>query len=204
MSFIELIVLSFAVAMDAFSAGVIDGMTFDKINFPRALIISVIFGFFFTLFSAVGFFASYLLINKFFLESIIRVRHLIVLVSFCLLAFRMFLYGVSEIFDKHTANILDVASPDTRKQHINEKMTLGRVFAQATAQGADKLLLGLALAAIDINFYQFPIFIFSVTALLCFPAIFIGKKIGDALTDKSEFFGGIILVALAIKFFLMR
>ena len=37
------------------------------------------------------------------------------------------------------------------------------------------------------------------TTILCLPAVFIGKKTGDLLSDKAQILGGLLLIGIGAK-----
>jgi putative Mn2+ efflux pump MntP len=75
---------------------------------------------------------------------------------------------------------------------------------QALATSIDALAVGVSLAAMNANIYISAPVIGIITALICFPAVFIGKRIGGLLGNKAEIFGGLILIAIGVRVFVQH
>ena len=77
---------------------------------------------------------------------------------------------------------------------------------QALATSIDALVVGVTLqmAALSpqglaLGVWGATAVIGVTTAILSVGAVYIGKAVGDKLTDKAELFGGLVLLAIGIK-----
>lgn len=198
---LRLLLLSFGISLDAFSTSITDGLLFDKINVKRALAIAVVLGIFLGAMPFAGFFIGKFLINKFTNNPATHIAHIAGHVLLCGLGIKFIVQGIAEYLNKRTAKKIESVAPDTLKEKINEKMTPRILIVQGIAVSIDTLVVGLALSTIEANIFSFAIFTSVITAVACFFGVFIGKKYGDFLVEKADFLGGIILIAIGIKFF---
>lgn len=176
MSIFSIIFLAVALAMDAFSVAVTDGMIVKDIRARDAFKISLFFGAFQFLMPCIGNFLS-----SFAADYIESVDHWI---AFFLLSF----LGIRMIIE-------------SRSEHEIPKNPLknSTLFLMAIATSIDALAAGVTLAAVDT-----PIFLSSavigVTAFIfSFSGTFIGRRFGDFLGTKAETAGGIILILIGTK-----
>lgn len=198
---LRLLLLSFGISLDAFSTSITDGLLFDKINVKRALAIAVVLGIFLGAMPFAGFFIGKFLINKFTNNPATHIAHIAGHVLLCGLGVKFIIQGIAEYLNKRTAKKIETVAPGTLKEKINEKLTPRILIVQGIAVSIDTLVVGLALSTIEANIFSFAIFTSVITAVACFFGAFIGKKYGDFLVEKADFLGGIILIAIGIKFF---
>lgn len=204
MSFWMLFFLSLALALDSFAISVTNGMTFDKINFKRAVIIAINFSFFQTFMSFTGYFTGYFFIKRFFYEIIDDFSTWIVIVLFFIIGIKMLIHGFFEHLNKRAAKTIDSVAPGTLKENLNEKMTVRVLILQGIATSIETFAVGASLSAINANIFYFAPYAGFLTAVLCFPAVFIGKKTGDLFIDKAQFLSGLIIILIALYLFFTK
>ena len=170
MDILSLLFLAAALAMDAFSAAVTDGMIVKKIRFYDAIKVGLFFGVFQFLMPCIG-----NLVSGFATDIVERFDHWI---AFVLLGF----LGLHMIWESRT------------EQEIPKNpLKNSSLLLAAIATSID------ALAAIDTPIL-FSSAVIGITAFLfSFGGVFIGKKFGGFLGSKAECIGGIILISIAIK-----
>jgi len=78
------------------------------------------------------------------------------------------------------------------------------MVALSIATSIDALVVGFSLAMIGIDIWRPGIIIGVITALLSITGIYIGKFLGDRFGKKTEFAGGIIIIALGLKILLQH
>ena len=170
MDILSLLFLAAALAMDAFSAAVTDGMIVKKIRFYDALKVGLFFGVFQFLMPCIG-----NLVSGFATDIVER---------FVLLGF----LGLHMIWESRT------------EQEIPKNpLKNSSLLLVAIATSIDALAAGVTLAAVDTPIL-FSSAVIGITAFLfSFGGVFIGKKFGGFLGSKAECIGGIIIISIAIK-----
>ena len=170
MDILSLLFLAAALAMDAFSAAVTDGMIVKKIRFYDAIKVGLFFGVFQFLMPCIG-----NLVSGFATDIVERFDHWI---AFVLLGF----LGLHMIWESRT------------EQEIPKNpLKNSSLLLAAIATSID------ALAAVDTPIL-FSSAVIGITAFLfSFGGVFIGKKFGGFLGSKAECIGGIILILIGVK-----
>ena len=170
MDILSLLFLAAALAMDAFSAAVTDGMIVKKIRFYDALKVGLFFGVF--LMPCIG-----NLVSGFATDIVERFDHWI---AFVLLGF----LGLHMIWESRTEQEIP------KNPLKNSSLLLAAIATSIDA---------LAAGAVDTPIL-FSSAVIGITAFLfSFGGVFIGKKFGGFLGSKAECIGGIILILIAIK-----
>ena len=170
MDILSLLFLAAALAMDAFSAAVTDGMIVKKIRFYDAIKVGLFFGVFQFLMPCIG-----NLVSGVATDIVERFDHWI---AFVLLGF----LGLHMIWESRS------------EQEIPKNpLKNSSLLLVAIATSID------ALAAVDTPIL-FSSAVIGITAFLfSFGGVFIGKKFGGFLGSKAECIGGIILISIGIK-----
>ncbi len=176
MDILSIILLGIALAMDAFSVSVTDGMLIKNIRTHDALKVGLFFGFFQFLMPCIGIFVS-----SFASHYIEAVDHWI---AFCLLSF----LGIRMIIESHSMHELP-----------KNPLSSSTLTVMAIATSIDAFAAGVTLAAT-----QTPLILSSaiigITAFICsFFGVFIGNRFGDFLGSKAETTGGIVLILIGLK-----
>ncbi len=179
MNYLEIIILSFALAMDAASVSVSNGITIKNISFKHSIIIAGLFGSFQGIMPLIGYFSGYSFSNL-----INKIDHLIALILLGFIGIKMLL----ESFKK-----------DEKESVKNFSFKL--IILQTIATSIDALAVGVTFVSIDINVYYSCLIIAIITFLISLSAIYIGKKFGNILGNKAEVLGGLILIIIALKIF---
>ncbi len=176
MGAVSLMLLAAALAMDAFSVAVTDGMLIKDIRMSDALKIGLFFGAFQVLMPCAGNF-----ISGFSADRIKSIDHWI---AFGLL----FFLGVNMIRGAF----------ETRELPRNP-LKITTLLLMAVATSIDALAAGVSLAAVG-SPVIFSSLMIGVTAFaFSFAGVFIGKKFGAALGGKAEIAGGAVLILIGVK-----
>lgn len=61
------------------------------------------------------------------------------------------------------------------------------------------MAVGVTFAFLQTDIYTASALIGIVTFVLCWMAVYVGKKLGSLLESKAEIFGGVILIGLGFK-----
>ena len=179
--FLESIGLGAGLAMDACAVSVSNGLAEPKMRVFKAFGIAFAFAFFQALMPLIGYLAGHAFVR--YIETFIPWIALGVL---SVLGVKMIVDGVKE----------------ERRSQAEEKkpLKIGTLFIQAIATSIDALGVGLTMAAYTVTqALVAAALIAAVTLLICFPAVFIGKKFGKSLGGKSVIVGGCILLAIGIE-----
>lgn len=176
MGTISLLLLSAALAMDAFSVAVTDGMLLNRVRTYDVLKISLFFGVFQFLMPCIGNF-----ISGFADAYIERFDHWI---AFGLLAF----LGARMI--KEARGMREVPQ---------NPLKISTLFLMAVATSIDALAAGVTLAAVNAPVIFSSLVIGAVAFVFSFLGVFLGKRFGSALDGKAEIAGGVILILIGVK-----
>ena len=214
----EIILLSFALAMDACTVAMTNGMTYPRMSMKKALLIGLFFGFFQFLMPIIGFYVTGVFTGV-FLDAFESISAWI---SFGLLAFlggRMIHEAAKEMQErKREKEAVCPCMPEAEKVQMVEagmslltkteekQLTMGELFTQAIATSIDALAVGVTLQMASISSVGLALgpwgatgMIGVVTFLLSVGSVYIGKFLGEKLADKASLCGGIVLVAIGVK-----
>lgn len=176
MGTISLLLLSAALAMDAFSVAVTDGMLLNRARVCDAIKIGLFFGVFQFLMPCIGNF-----ISGFADAYIERFDHWI---AFGLLAF----LGARMI--KEARGMREVPQ---------DPLKISTLFLMAVATSIDALAAGVTLGAVGAPVVFSSLVIGAVAFIFSFFGVFLGKRCGSALDSKAETAGGVILILIGVK-----
>lgn len=177
MDFISLLFLAIALAMDAFSVSVTDGLMVKNFKITAAIKIGLFFGAFQFIMPCIGNF-----LTSFAAGYIESFDHWI---AFLLLAF----LGTRMIFEA-------VKGEDEIPQNPLKTSTL---FLMAIATSIDALAAGVSLAAVSAPIIYSSAVIGIVAFIFSFCGMYAGRKFGDLLGNKAEILGGVILIVIGLK-----
>ena len=180
MGFIELIILSIGLAMDAFAVAICKGLSMPKMNWKKASIIGLYFGGFQALMPLIGY-----LLGVNFQEKITSIDHWIAFILLGVIGINM---------------IKEAISKDSEKQ--NDSIKFKDMLILAVATSIDALAVGITFAFLKVNILLAISLIGIITFIISVAGVKIGNVFGDKYEKKAEFAGGIILILLGIKILL--
>ena len=203
MQYWEILILSVALAMDACAVAMTNGMSDNKIKVKKALLIGAFFGFFQFLMPLIGFF-----ITGFIADNFLEIFEILsAWISFALLAFlgiKMLADGIKEYREK-----CKFCQEVEKIQKENAALPVGKLFLQAIATSIDALAVGVTLkmaalspAGLVSGEWGATLTIGVITFVLSVISVYIGKAIGNKLTDKAGMFGGAVLLLIGLKILL--
>jgi len=171
------LLLAFALSMDAFAVSIGLGVKSSKFDKNMAFKAALFFGIFQGIMPLFGYFASL------GLGGIIQsVDHWI---AFVLLGF----IGAKMLYESFGENI---------DETIN-KITNKTLLILAIATSIDAMAAGFTLGLLALNPFISMLLIVLITFLFSFTGFFIGAHTGTFLEDKAEKLGGVILIGLGVK-----
>ena len=178
----EIVVVSLALAMDAFAVSICKGLASKEKFIKTGIVCGLWFGFFQALMPFLGWLLGTTVAS--YVESYSA------WIAFALLTF----LGVKMIREA----ILEGKNPEEdgeKDSSLAPKIMV--VFAIATS--IDALAAGLTFAALDVNIWLAISLIGIITCVCSFFGSIIGAKIGSKFKNKAEIAGGIILLGIGLK-----
>lgn len=179
MTFSELILISIGLAMDSCTIATYLGLSTQKLNLKKTILIGTIFGAFQATMPLIGY-----LIGSTFAHIIEKTSHLI---AFSILAFIGY-------------NMIKESNKEIQLFNI---LTIKEISILAIATSIDALAVGITFAFLKINILQACLSIFITTCILSI----LGAKIGSTIIKKfmhlneknMSKLGGIILILMGLK-----
>ena len=175
MNYIELLLISFALSMDAFSVSICKGITLKYKIKRNSFIISLSFSIFQMLMPIIGYYLGSKL-NNYFLSF----NHII---AFIILS----IIGINMIKESY------------KKEDINIGLSIKELISLSIATSIDALAVGITFSLFKINLLLSILTIGIITFILCLIGVNLGKYLSNKYEQKSEIFGGIILIIIALK-----
>lgn len=166
--------------MDAFAISICKGLSMKEINWKKTRVVSTYFSIFQAIMPIIGYF-----LGSSFDKYLISFDHWII---FSILS----IIGVNMIKDAFKEQVV--------KKNDNTDFKTMIVLAIATS--IDALAVGVTFAFLDSNIIIASSIIGIVTFVLSFIGVIIGNKFGYRYQEKSEIFGGVILIIIGIKILL--
>lgn len=174
----SVVLLSFALAADAFAVSLCKGFSVKKIDYRYYAIVAVYFGGFQALMPVFGYFLGTAL------DTVIaRFDHFIAFILLFFIGAKM----IKESFGEQSC------SEDSAEFGIKVMIPL------AIATSIDALAVGVSLAIEKSNIIFCAVIIGVITAISSSIALKLGNKFGLYLGHKASLLGGIILIFLGVK-----
>ena len=173
----EIIVIGVGLAMDAFAVSICKGLAMKKMDWKKAVIIALYFGFFQAMMPVLGYF-----LGTTFRGLVEKIDHWI---AFALLLF----IGINMIKE----------SFDAEDEKKNDNIDVKTMIILAIATSIDALAVGITFSFFEVNILLAVLIIGIITFALSIIGVKIGNKFGDKFQNKAEFSGGIILILIGTK-----
>ena len=185
--FTNSILLGVGLAMDAFSACLVNGMKETNMKKSKMIGTSSLFAFFQALMPMLGWICVHTVLQYF--EAF---EKFIPYIALALLGF----IGGKMLYEA-------LKKKDNNEQTGENKIGLGSLIVQGIATSIDALSVGFTIAE-----YQFLSALISVLIIgivtfgICLLGVFLGKKFGTKLQNKATILGGVILILIGIEIFI--
>ena len=185
MGFVELLLLSVGLGMDAFAVSICKGLAMKKLTVKQAVIVGAWFGGFQALMPTLGY-----LLGTTFARFVNAVSDWI---AFVLLA----LIG---------ANMIKEALSKEEEEEADASLGVKEMFVLAVATSIDAFAVGVSFACMEIGSMIVPavLFIGVITFSLSAAGVKVGNVFGTKYKAKAELAGGIILILLGVKIILQH
>lgn len=178
MSIGELVIVAFALSMDAFAVAVCKGLSMRRAKLKPAVTIGLYFGLFQALMPLLGY-----LLGSQFSEQIEAFDHWIAFVLLSLIGLKM----VKESFDK------------VCESEADSQLSPRVMLPLALATSIDALVVGLSFALLKVQIVPAVASIGIITMLLSMLGVKIGSVFGCKYKSRAEFAGGLVLVLMGTK-----
>ncbi len=182
------ILMGFALAMDAFSVSIANGLTWPHMSRKRMSLIAGTYAFFQFAMPMIGWIcvhtaAQYFTVFQKFIPWI-------ALILLALIGGNMIREGLK----KDTPGDEEAAKP-----HM---LSLGTLALQGVATSIDALSVGFTISDYGAASALIAALLIAVTTfVICMIGLLFGKKFGERLADKATVIGGLILIAIGIEIF---
>lgn len=177
MSFVELILLSIGLGMDAFAVSICKGISIKEMNVKKAKTIGLYFGIFQGLMPVIGY-----LLGKGFESVVINIDHWIAFILLSVIGFNMIREAISNVEDKN-----------------DDDISFKTMIVLSLATSIDALAIGITFAFLQVDVVSAVLMIGVITFVLCVVGCKIGNKFGNRFERKAEIVGGGILIFLGAK-----
>ncbi|MGM9763475.1 MAG: manganese efflux pump MntP family protein [Candidatus Cryptobacteroides sp.] len=178
MSFVELLLISIGLAMDAFAVSVGKGLSVDRLKPGHYVSVSLWFGVFQALMPLGGYY-----LGVSFADKVTAYDHWIAFVLLGLIGANM---------------IKEALSKDEENPH-DSSFSFVTMLLLAIATSIDALAVGVSFAFLTVNIWMAVLVIGVVTAICSAVGMKIGNLFGLKYKSKAELFGGIILICIGVK-----
>lgn len=182
MNIFALIVLSFAMSMDAFAASIVQGTKQTAISLQKALKIGAIFGITEMITPIFGYF-----VGKLAQHWVEQIDHWL---SFGLLL-AIGVHMLWEVWcgdDAVEGAIIDSPNP-AKTNHIQTILT-------AFATSIDAMIVGVSLAFLDVNIWQAAALIGLATFVMTSMGVFLGVRLGLRIGKWAQILGALVLMSI--------
>ena len=177
------IMMGVGLAMDAFSVSMANGLNEPNMKARKMLLIAGVFGGFQALMPLIGWVCVHTVVQYF--KAFEKFIPWIALALLLYIGGKMLIDGIKNQDNDEAASV-----------------GFGALLVQGVATSIDALSEGFVIAEYN---WQAAIaaalIIATVTFVICVFGVFIGKKFGTVLANKSQIFGGIVLIIIGIEIF---
>lgn len=178
---LSIIMIAFALSMDAFAVSVSRGFCIKQLHIKHALKISLSFGLFQAIMPIIGWLAGFSL------------KDLIHGVDHWIAFFLLFIIGCKMIWESRSLPEDEENCKEIRNFQL---------FILSIATSLDALAVGITLPFLNISIITAPLIIGMITFVLCFAGIYLGNRFGHLFEKKMEVVGGVVLILIGIKILL--
>lgn len=188
MDVFELVVLSIALAMDAFVVSVAQGICIKRQLVKKGIIIALLFGLFQGLMPTFGY-----LIGSSFTQYVNNLDHWIAFILLALIGAKMIYDG----FKNEDDNEVECSVDDDKLDYL-------KIFTLAIATSIDALAVGFSFAFLEINILIAVSTIAIITFIICFIGVYLGLLFPKRFKDKTNFIAGVILILIGLRILLQH
>lgn len=177
MNFIEILMISIGLAMDAFAVAICKGISCREVDKKKCMKVGLSFGGFQALMPILGFY-----IGAGLRRFVFTIDHFIV---FCILV----VLGANMIYECFCG----------KKEKMSDDISYKSLIMPAIATSIDALSVGITFAFLRVNVWIASVVIGVVAFVFSSIGVHIGNTLGNRWERKAQFLGGIILIFMGIK-----
>lgn len=177
MSLASLIILAFALSMDAFAVSVCKGLAMKKITLKKALIVGLYFGVFQAGMPLLGY-----SLGTFFEHMVTSIDHWIAFVLLSVIGGKMIYEALGH-----------------SQEPASDSLSFNTMLVLSIATSIDALAVGITLAFLQVNIYYAVTFIGLITFALSIAGVKIGNAFGARYKTRAELVGGTVLIIIGLK-----
>lgn len=177
----DLIVLAFALAMDAVAVSLAQGLLLRRPSWRDALLVAGMFGLFQALMPVLGWVLAF-----WFADAVSAATPWIAFGLLALIGGKMIWESFHEDEGGHTTPTVSIRS----------------VTPLAVATSIDAAAVGVTFGVLEVEVAPAVVLIGVVTFVLSLVAVFAGSRVGERLGSWAELLGGLILVAIGLRILL--
>lgn len=177
----EVVVLAFALAMDAVAVSLAEGLRLRRPRWRDALLIAGMFGLFQALMPVLGWALAFK-----FADAVSAATPWIAFGMLALIGAHM----IRESFE------------DEDDHGVTSVVTLRTVTPLAIATSIDAAAVGVTFGVLEVDVLPAVTVIGVITAVLSLAAVFIGARVGERLGRWATLVGGVILVVIGLRILL--
>lgn len=181
MTTLELIVLAFAVAMDAVAVSLAEGLQLRRPRWRDALLLAGMFGLFQALMPVLGWVLAF-----WFADAVETATPWIAFGLLSLIGAKMLWESFGDEGDEHTVRTVTVRS----------------VLPLAIATSIDAAAVGVTFGVLEVDVAPAVALIGLVTFVLSLVAVFVGSRVGERLGRWATLVGGLVLIAIGLRILL--
>ncbi len=183
MNAVNLLLLSFALAADAFAVSVTNGLSMHPPNAGQRLVSAACFGVFQAGMPLLGYAAGHG-----FADFMAYYAHYIALALLCMLGTKMMVSAALQA--RH------------QRAPVLRHFSIVGLLAQAIATSIDALSVGIGFAILSADIFQASLCIGIITFTCCLFGFDLGKRFGTILADRAMLLGGLLLIFIGVYIFI--
>ena len=201
MTFWELFIIAVALAMDAFAVSICKGLATKQSYLKTGIVCGLWFGVFQGLMPFLGW-----LLGSTVAAYVEQFKGYIVFGLLAFLGVKMIVEAVKERNEPcaecncKAVEESETLAPAPTQEAGDDSLAPFIMFTMAIATSIDALATGLTFAATNANIWVAISLIGLVTFICCFIGSIVGAKVGAKCKTQAEIAGGIILIAIGVKF----
>ena len=177
MGYIEILMISIGLAMDAFAVAICKGISCKNIDKKKCLLVGLMFGLFQALMPMIGYFVG------------AGLRRLVSAIDHYIVFAFLLIIGVNMIYESFCG----------KGEYSNSDISIKSLIVPAIATSIDAFSIGIMFAFMKVNLLTAILTIGIVAFILSTIGVCIGNSFGKKFEKKAQLLGGIILVFMGIK-----
>lgn len=181
MGLLDLLMIAVGLSMDAFAVSVCKGLSVKKHCAKTGIVAGLYFGGFQALMPTLGYICGGAV-----RQYITMVSKYVALILLCLIGINM---------------IRETLRGESKETDISIRPVA--MIPAAIATSIDAFAVGITLVALDVEILSSAMLIGTTTFLIALAGVWIGHYFGSRLERKAGLLGGIILIAIGIRIFVM-